>query len=115
MSNIIIDYDNEEKMGTDGNQVVIDTDLMSAIFNLPDLSEGGRYLLFTLSTYPDGYPLGEKELLKRSGLSKSTLIRQRKRLNELGYIRYIPRKEYFIDIERIYANTTYNFDEEDLV
>ena len=115
MNNIIIDYDNEEKMGTDGNQVIIDTDLMSAIFNLPDLSQGGRYLLFILSTYPDGYPLGEKELLERSGLSKSTLIRQRKKLNELGYIRYIPRKEYYIDIERIYANTTYDFDEEDLV
>ena len=62
---------------------------------------GGKVLLEALLSFADEFALPEKTLLRRSGLSESTLKRQRKKLNELGYIRYIPYKEYYVDIDKI--------------
>lgn len=84
-----------------GHKVILDDDLLEAILNLPDVDLGGKVLLEVLLSFADEFALPEKTLLKRSGLSESTLKRQRKKLNELGYIRYIPYKEYYVDIDKI--------------
>lgn len=84
-----------------GHKVILDDDLLEAILNLPDVDLGGKVLLEALLSFADEFALPEKTLLRRSGLSESTLKRQRKKLNELGYIRYIPYKEYYVDIDKI--------------
>ena len=84
-----------------GHKLILDDDLLEAIFNLPDVDLGGKVLLEALLSFADEFALPEKTLLRRSGLSESTLKRQRKKLNELGYIRYIPYKEYYVDIDKI--------------
>nr|DAD98631.1 MAG TPA: Z DNA-binding protein [Siphoviridae sp. ctTnV63] len=79
----------------------MDDDLLEAILNLPDVDLGRKVLLEALLSFAGEFALPEKTLIKRSGLSESTLKRQRKRLNELGYIKYIPYKEYYVDIDKI--------------
>jgi len=51
--------------------------------------------------YPVGYEMRESELLLVSGISEATLKRQRKKLAELGYIKYTPYRNYYVDIDAI--------------
>ena len=52
-------------------------------------------------SFAKGFGLSEKTLLEKSGMNERTLIRQRKKLNELGYLQYTPYKKYFVDLKKI--------------
>lgn len=102
MSSPIVQYDESKKLGT-GNKprFTISLALFETINNLPCIEANGKILLFSLLAYPIGYAMSEQELLLISGMSEATLKRQRKKLAELGYIKYTPYKEYYIDIDAI--------------
>lgn len=102
MSNPIIQYDETKKLGA-GNRprFTISLALFEIINNLPGIEANGKILLFSLLAYPIGYEMRESELLLVSGMSEAILKRQRKKLAELGYIKYVPYKKYYIDIDAI--------------
>lgn len=102
MSSPIVQYDESKKLGA-GNRprFTISLALFEVINNLPGIEANGKILLFSLLAYPIGYEMSEHELLLVSGMSEATLKRQRKKLAELGYIKYTPYKEYYIDIDAI--------------
>ena len=102
MNSPIVQYDESKKLGAEGKyRFTISLDLFEVINNLPGIDANGKILLFSLLAYPIGYEMNESELLLISGMSERTLIRQRKKLAELGYIKYTPYKEYYIDIDAI--------------
>lgn len=102
MSSPIVQYDESKKLGA-GNRprFTISLALFEVINNLPGIEANGKILLFSLLAYPIGYEMSEHELLLVSGMSEAILKRQRKKLAELGYIKYTPYKEYYIDIDAI--------------
>lgn len=102
MSSPIVQYDESKKLGAEGKyKFTISLALFETINNLPGIEANGKILLFSLLAYPIGYTMSEQELLLVSGMSEATLKRQRKKLAELGYIKYTPYKEYYIDIDAI--------------
>ena len=102
MSSPIVQYDESKKLGAENRpRFTINLALFEVINNLPGIEANGKILLFSLLAYPTGYAMSEQELLLVSGMSETTLKRQRKKLAELGYIKYTPYKEYYIDIDAI--------------
>lgn len=74
---------------------------MVAIANLLELDYSGKFLLVIILSFAKGFGLSEKTLLEKSGMNERTLIRQRRKLNELGYLQYTPYKKYFVDLKKI--------------
>lgn len=102
MSSPIIQYDEFKKTSL-GNklELTISLALFEIVNNLPNIDTNGKILLFSLLAYPAGYEMRESELLLVSGMSERTLKRQRKKLAELGYIKYTPYRNYYVDIDAI--------------
>lgn len=79
----------------------MDDEPLEAIANLPGIDYSGKFLLIIILSFAKGFGLSEKTLLEKSGMSERTLIRQRKKLADLGYLKYIPYKKYFVDLKKI--------------
>ena len=99
----VVDYDMDEKVNQEikGHKLILDDEALTAIANLPELDYSGKFLLVIILSFAKGFGLSEKTLLEKSGMNERTLIRQRKKLNELGYLQYTPYKKYFVDLKKI--------------
>ena len=99
----VVDYDMDEKVNQEvkGQKLILDDEALAAIANLPELDYSGKFLLVIILSFAKGFGLSEKTLLEKSGMNERTLIRQRKKLNELGYLQYTPYKKYFVDLKKI--------------
>lgn len=99
----VVDYDMDEKINQDvkGHKLILDDEALVAIANLLELDYSGKFLLVIILSFAKGFGLSEKTLLEKSGMNERTLIRQRRKLNELGYLQYTPYKKYFVDLKKI--------------